>query len=278
MVFSLSDNTITHLPQALLLATPNKVDAIQLTHTVISQVLCEKPPNICHNCASCKLTKKNAHPDVSYIQPEKSGGTIKIDQIREIQANIYQTPQCAAKRIVLLAPADNLNHAAANALLKILEEPPRHVHFILVATHLNRLPQTILSRCTKYFLPEASCPLEQTEAQVALNHSQEKLTQSLLSAMSQNTSACQITNEYKDYMLDDLLNFFQLFTIQLIKQSLMPEQTLRSDAFKVLATRHTPMHHFKQLDMISNFIKQTHKNIPLNTTLLLEALIIGYLC
>jgi len=102
----------------------------------------------CHRCKSCNLFEKGSHPDLEIITPEKEGGAIKIDQIRQTICLMNQTSQRKGYKIVLICPAEEMNRSAFNALLKMLEEPPARASlFILVSHQVSLLPATIRSRC-----------------------------------------------------------------------------------------------------------------------------------
>lgn len=99
----------------------------------------------CGSCTACKKLIDKNHPDLLIIEPE--GSAIKIDQIRQMQERIIFKPIESDKKVVLIDSADKMNAAAANSLLKTLEEPPAHALLILVTAHPFSLPQTLLSRC-----------------------------------------------------------------------------------------------------------------------------------
>jgi DNA polymerase-3 subunit delta' len=101
----------------------------------------------CGRCLACKKMADKNHPDFSVVEPE--GTTIKIEQVREIQERIIFRPLEGARKILLIDPADKMNNAAANALLKTLEEPPPYALLILIASKPSSLPETLLSRCQK---------------------------------------------------------------------------------------------------------------------------------
>ena len=86
-----------------------------------------------------------AHPDLRWIAPE--GASIKIDQIRALNAFAVQTPQIASRKVVAVLDAHLMNINAANTLLKTLEEPPPNTHILLSTQYWNRLLPTIRSRC-----------------------------------------------------------------------------------------------------------------------------------
>ncbi len=101
----------------------------------------------CHDCLTCRKLKDLNHPGLSIIEPE--GKSIKIDQIRQMQSKIIIKPFDGPKKIILIDHADKMNAAAANSLLKTLEEPPPYAILILIASQTSALPPTLLSRCQK---------------------------------------------------------------------------------------------------------------------------------
>lgn len=99
----------------------------------------------CGTCKSCKKIAAGNHPDVIQIKP--SGSFIKIDQIRTLLETLSMKPYEAETRVVILSEAHRMNAAASNALLKILEEPPKRSMLVLIATRKSDLLPTIASRC-----------------------------------------------------------------------------------------------------------------------------------
>lgn len=101
----------------------------------------------CGTCDTCRRVLEGLHPDVRVVSPEAN--IIPIDTIREVVIDASKRPfelESRAK-VYLFLEAHRLNAEAAGAFLKTLEEPPSHVHFILVSEQPDRLPSTILSRC-----------------------------------------------------------------------------------------------------------------------------------
>ncbi len=107
-----------------------------------SEIRNEVPCGICRPCK--KITSGN-HPDYHIIRP--SGAFIQIDQIRTLCRTLALKPYEATVRVVVISDAQRMNPESANALLKILEEPPDHTLFILTATRSADLLPTIVSRC-----------------------------------------------------------------------------------------------------------------------------------
>ncbi|AWV06981.1 DNA polymerase III subunit delta' [Marilutibacter maris] len=109
----------------------------------------------CGECRGCLLLAAGSHPDfrnVSFI-PTRDGSKLRteivIDQIRELSAQLALTPQYGGAQIAILDPADAINTAAGNALLKTLEEPVPGRYLWLVSAQPARLPATIRSRCQR---------------------------------------------------------------------------------------------------------------------------------
>ncbi len=107
----------------------------------------EKDGEPCGECAICKGIDDGSLLDVIEIDAASNNG---VDDIRSSIDEVQFTPVMAKYRVYILDEAHMLSKGAANALLKILEEPPKHVIFILATTEINRLPATILSRCMRF--------------------------------------------------------------------------------------------------------------------------------
>ena len=95
-------------------------------------------------CGACDACRKSEHPDVTIYGGE---GTISVDTVRDLRQEAYVMPNEAPRRVMILANAQAMLPPAQNALLKILEEPPRHVVFILICENRTQLLETIRSRC-----------------------------------------------------------------------------------------------------------------------------------
>ena len=117
---------------------------------------CTKPlaPGVpCGLCRDCKQIEAMQHPDMNVIQAldgdnlPKEGGTLKVDQIREVQRSLSLKPYQAKYRVALFLRFQEANDNAANALLKTLEEAPAHAILLLTADTPEQLLPTIISRC-----------------------------------------------------------------------------------------------------------------------------------
>ncbi len=99
-------------------------------------------------CRSCRKIRSGNHPDIHRVEP--SGAFIKIDQIRHLCRSLALKPYEAGIRVAILSGAQNMNREAANALLKMLEEPPDRTVLILTAIQAGDLLPTIVSRCRTF--------------------------------------------------------------------------------------------------------------------------------
>lgn len=109
----------------------------------------------CGKCPSCERIKKEIHPDIKWIMPSKS--VLSIDDVRWVKEDIYLTPY-SGERKAYVFDIEYMKDEPANALLKILEEPPPYGVLIIQSSSTNFFLPTILSRCQKirlnYKLPE----------------------------------------------------------------------------------------------------------------------------
>jgi DNA polymerase-3 subunit delta' len=165
------------MPHAILFHGAAGIGKARFAEWLAQSLLCERPTadgQPCCACASCTWFVQGNHPDYRRVRPEaldeqeaetevdadgkKASKTpskdIKIDQIRALAEFMNISTHRQGLRVVVLYPADALNGASANALLKTLEEPPPGTVFLLVTSALDRLLPTILSRCRKVALAQ----------------------------------------------------------------------------------------------------------------------------
>jgi DNA polymerase III subunit delta' len=147
--------------QALLMAGPRGVGKSELALAWAQALLCEAPQAdgaACGQCAACHWFETGGHPDFRLVTLQEKTGkegdirmatAIEVDQAREAVDYVQLSTYRAGFRVVVVDPADSLNLAAANALLKVLEEPPLNTVFVLVSDQPRRLLPTIRSRCTR---------------------------------------------------------------------------------------------------------------------------------
>jgi DNA polymerase-3 subunit delta' len=165
------------LPHALLFVGPAGLGKRALAEALAARLLCDAPAadgHACGKCEPCLWRLSGNHPDLHRVVPEaetaaaegegdgeapaKAASTqIRIDQVRELQGALTVTGHHGSRRVVLLDPAEAMNGVTANALLKLLEEPPEGCVFVLVSSSPRSLLPTIRSRCQQWHFsrPEA---------------------------------------------------------------------------------------------------------------------------
>ncbi|CAG9259213.1 DNA polymerase III subunit delta' [Paraburkholderia unamae] len=174
----------SHWPHALLLHGQAGIGKLQFAQHLAKGLLCESPQangEPCGACAACHWFEQGNHPDYRIVVPEALAGEIgpageddakaekadkgegeegkkgrapskeiRIEQVRALLDFTSVGSHRGGLRVVVLYPAEALNVAAANALLKTLEEPPAGVVFLVVSARIDRLLPTIISRCRQW--------------------------------------------------------------------------------------------------------------------------------
>jgi len=103
--------------------------------------------NPCNRCSACRSIDDGSCMDVLEIDAASNNG---VDNVRDLRDDAIYTPSQVKKRVYIIDEVHMLSISAFNALLKIIEEPPEHLLFILATTELHKVPATILSRCQRF--------------------------------------------------------------------------------------------------------------------------------
>ena len=131
------------LSHALLFTGPSGLGQTQMAWALAQVLLCTESDRACGKCVNCLKTAEKKSEHILSIEPESL--FIKVESIRSI-LRFLSLQSLALARVVIIDSAHKMNRQAANSLLKILEEPPPNVYFILISSHLSALPLTIRSR------------------------------------------------------------------------------------------------------------------------------------
>ena len=151
-------------PHAILLDGPRGIGKRTLAVNLARALLCETAEAggfACGGCASCHYIAAGQHPDLQMIEPfiidddgkVKAQDPIPVDRIRALIQWVQLTSHRGRAKVAVIVPAESMNPAAANALLKTLEEPPPSTYLILVAHQPGRVPATLRSRCRRMPAP-----------------------------------------------------------------------------------------------------------------------------
>jgi len=163
------------LPHALLLCGQQRIGKFDLAVAFAASLLCEQRRDsgeACGHCLACGWVTQGNHPDLRLLQPQsfasvagdagdgddpagtkKPGQQITIDQVRALDDFLHVGTHRHGARVILLNPAEAMNRATANALLKSLEEPVASTLFLLISSDPHRLLPTIRSRCQTISVP-----------------------------------------------------------------------------------------------------------------------------
>ena len=149
---SLRENKLSH---AYLFTGPRGVGKTTIARLIAKGVNClnseDVTDNPCGECENCREISQGISMDMIEIDAASNRG---IDEIRELKEKINYQPVKGRKKIYIIDEVHMLTKEAFNALLKTLEEPPSHVIFILATTEIDKIPDTVISRCQRYdFLP-----------------------------------------------------------------------------------------------------------------------------
>lgn len=145
------------LCHAFILCGEKGVGKKTLAKYMAAQILCERGTGIpCGECKSCRMIKNGAHPDFITVTPRGKTGNYLADDLRAVISDSSVAPNEGQKKIYFLPRIDKALPAAQNVLLKIVEEPPEHVCFIMTAETKEKILPTVLSRAIILNVPEPS--------------------------------------------------------------------------------------------------------------------------
>ena len=131
----------------------NGADA--LCYGISRWLICQQKEGMksCGQCHSCRLMLAGTHPDYHVLAPEKGKLTVSVESVRKLTEILSSHAQQGGARVVYIPSAEALTDAAANALLKTLEEPGKETYFLLGCEKKENLLATLRSRCLTHFLP-----------------------------------------------------------------------------------------------------------------------------
>lgn len=175
-----------HLSHAYIIVSPSLADRVSYAGRIAKTAVCTgSGARPCGECRHCRKVENGIHPDVITVSrlTDDRGKTrreLTVDQIRELSADAVIRPNEAERKVYIVEEAHLMNPSAQNAVLKLLEEPPGGVIFLLCAENAELLLPTVRSRCV-----ELGCPAEEE----SFDEESVKLAKGYLSACSRGEEA-----------------------------------------------------------------------------------------
>ncbi|MDQ9011309.1 DNA polymerase III subunit delta' [Acinetobacter gerneri] len=243
----------------------------EFTQQFLAWVLClnKHADAACGECSSCQWLKSDTHPNYVHIttdeENKKQNAKIKIEKIRDLLPFVQQTVD--GWRVIVIEPAEALNVASSNALLKTLEEPGERTVIILLADHYLKLPATIRSRLQHFALDRVSTAQAEQYIQQHLPEQAAQQSQLLMNLSNQMPLAAVALAE--SAWLNRRAEFVQDWQ-KLVVQKNMPMQYATKWNKELNFADFIQMFEYLLADIVAIKLEQAYKNIDLDLSVLAE--------
>ncbi len=196
-------------PHGVLVECQNDIEGDMFAHFIANCLVCSGENKPCGACADCIKAQGKGHPDIFETDGIKGKSkNFTVDAIREVRDDAFVMPNESDKKVYILKNGHNMNEQAQNALLKILEEPPSYVYFIIVAQSKSTMLETILSRVQVFSLLGDEGKVTEKELQAVKNMVGSLLSVNELALMEQ-TAVFQKNNQFAKSVLQLLTEVFR---------------------------------------------------------------------
>lgn len=306
------------LPHAIMLSGTSGTGKTRFADSLANLVLCEQPfnggieqkgPSPCGDCKNCKLVEAEAHPDIRYFSPEEKSTVVKVDQIRLLNEYISKSSQQGGYKVAIIYPAEAMNHNAANALLKSLEEPSQKSLIILVVDQPGRMLATIRSRCQVIDFPMPSYRHSLEWLQLALPEStlhedllelaagspikayqmaeseavaqKQSMIADLAKVLKREVTVVSVAGKWQKYELQIVLAWNVTWVQQLIRYAMTKDTQLIKDdtllkVIQYLAGKHPAARFYELLDKVQIACDLVARKTNPNNQILIENLLVGW--
>jgi len=210
----------------------------------------EKP---CEKCSDCKKIRSGHHPDIHLVRPQKA--SIGIEQVLSLQGKIYRRTYEGKYRVCLLEEADKLTLPAANALLKIAEEPPENTIIVLSTANAQGVIQTLQSRAQAVYFPPPPQQEWQDQAEVfSLSGGDPDVARKIVECGIQRVK--EWIKQYWDMIESkEFLQLFSLFPLEK-EESLLFLQVLAETSKEMIVTGKVSPQFLQEIGYASEMIRR----------------------
>ena len=198
-------------PHGVLVECQNSNEGEEFARFIANTLVCSGDNKPCGVCPDCVKAQGKGHPDIfetDGIKEHSKSKNFTVDAIRAIREDAFIAPNESNKKVYILKNGGNMNEQAQNAILKILEEPPAYVHFIIVAESKSAMLETVLSRVQVYSLLSDEGVVTEKEAAAVKNMVGAILNVNELALMEQ-TAVFQKNNQFAKSVLILLTEVFR---------------------------------------------------------------------
>lgn len=219
-------------PHGVLVECQNEKEGEDFARFIANCLVCRGNSKPCGVCSDCLKAQKNGHPDITETDGVKGKSrNFTVDAVREIRDDAFIVPNESDRKIYILKNAHNMNEQAQNAILKILEEPPTYVFFIIVTTSKSTMLETVLSRVQVYSLLSDEGEITEKEENAVKGFVSALLNVNEVSLMEQ-TAVFQKNNQFARSVL---ILLAEVFRDALVKKSGFEREFRFSQEVKTLA-------------------------------------------
>lgn len=196
-------------PHGVLIECQNEKDGEDFARFIANCLVCRGNVKPCGVCSDCQKAQKDGHPDIYETDGIKGKSrNFTVDAVRGIRDDAFIVPNESDCKVYILKNGHNMNDQAQNAILKILEEPPSYVFFIIVTTSRSTMLETVLSRVQTYSLLSEEEEVTDKEYDAVKNFVKALLNANELSLMEQ-TAVFQKNNQFAKRVLGLLSEVFR---------------------------------------------------------------------
>lgn len=134
---------------AYLMAGPERIGKRTIARELAAALNCEAEPRQrpCHTCRACRMTDREAHPDLAIVERAEDRRDVRVGDVREARETLSYRPYQGRYKVYVFVDADTMNESSFSSLLLALEEPPPQVVFVVTASQAEAVAPTVQSRC-----------------------------------------------------------------------------------------------------------------------------------